>query len=122
MLPVHRIPRDVPFCVLAKSRPKEQRLLRSIVPREGRGVNVVNALTRWTCAAILLAGTWLAAGDSTTVPTHTVTGNLDERARLQAVHDEMRRECGASPTSTRCLRLKREFRQETRNYEKRHPK
>ena len=82
----------------------------------------MNALTRWTCTAILLTGTCLVAADTTTVPTHTVNGNLDERARLQAVHDEMRRECGASPGSARCLRLKREFRQETRNYEKRHPK
>jgi hypothetical protein len=51
-----------------------------------------------------------------------VKGNLDARAHLQAVHDEMKRECGASPDSARCQHLKREFRQEARAYQRRHPK
>jgi hypothetical protein len=62
-----------------------------------------------------------ATGDGV-VPAHTVDGSLDSRARMQAIHAEMQRECGASPGSDRCHRLKREFRQEAKNSQKRRRK
>jgi hypothetical protein len=68
---------------------------------------------------LLSAGAAMAA-DNGTVPVKTVDGNLDARARLQTIHAEMRHECGASPGSARCQRLKREFQQQARNYKKQH--
>lgn len=68
---------------------------------------------------LLVAGAALAA-DQPPVPVRTVDGNLDARARLQTLHAEMRHECGASPGSARCQRLKRAFQQQARNYHKQH--
>lgn len=80
-------------------------------------------ILRWMGIATLCVAASSAFGtDSTSLPGHTVKGNLDARAHLQAVHDEMKRECGASPDSARCQHLKREFRQEARAYQRRHPK
>lgn len=78
---------------------------------------------RWMCIGALFAASASApAEDGAVVPRRTIDGTLDARARLRAVHAEMRHECGASPASARCHRLQREFRQETKNYQKRHPK
>jgi hypothetical protein len=52
------------------------------------------------------------------IPARTVDGNLDSRARMEAVHSEMRRQCGTAPGSARCQRLKRELQQEARNLQK----
>lgn len=83
----------------------------------------MDTLGRWICVGTLLAaGAYAHAADNTLLSGHTVDGNLDEQARLQTVHAAMRRECGATPGSTRCQRLKREFRQEARNSQKRHRK
>jgi hypothetical protein len=68
---------------------------------------------------LLIAGSTLAA-EQTAIPVRTVDGNLDAHARLQTIHAEMRHECGASPSSTRCERLKREFQQQARTYKKQH--
>ena len=68
---------------------------------------------------VLAAGSVLAA-EQPQVPVRTVDGNLDARARLQTIHAEMRHECGASPSSSRCQRLKREFQQQARNCKKQH--
>jgi hypothetical protein len=71
---------------------------------------------------LLLVGVAGYSAEVVIVPAHKVDGNMDARARMQAVHSEMQRECGASPTSARCHRLKREFQQEARNCEKRRRK
>lgn len=51
---------------------------------------------------------------------HSRRGDLNARSHLRAVHAEMTHECGAAPGSPRCHQLKREFRQESRNYRRRH--
>jgi hypothetical protein len=71
---------------------------------------------------LLAAGTLAQGADVIWLPVRMVDGNLNERAHLQAMHSEMRRECGAAPGSPRCRRLQREFQQEARNYQKRHRK
>jgi hypothetical protein len=73
------------------------------------------------CISMLFVmGALACAADTTVVPGRTREGNLDARAHLQAVHAAMQRECGATPGSARCQRLKREFQQEARNYQKQH--
>ena len=75
--------------------------------------------SRTICVAVLLAAGSLAqATDVVFVPGRTVNGSFDSRSRLQLIHREMKRECGASPGSSRCERLKREFQQEARNVRK----
>jgi hypothetical protein len=76
---------------------------------------VVHTMVHWFCATLLVASSWAQAA---TVPVHTVRGTLDSRARMEAVHAEMRRVCGVNPTSARCHRLKREFRQQAKACEK----
>lgn len=78
---------------------------------------------RWMCAGVLVAVAATAYPEDVKVlPSHTVNGALDENARLQTVHDAMTHECGATPNSARCRRLKREFRQEAKNCQKRQHK
>jgi hypothetical protein len=72
------------------------------------------------CIGTIFVASALTAAVSAPVAGHTRRGNLDARAHLQAVHAEMQHECGAAPCSPRCHQLKREFRQETRNYRRRH--
>jgi hypothetical protein len=74
---------------------------------------------RWICVAVLLGvGSLTQAADVVFVPGRTVDGSIDSRSRLQLIHREMKRECGASPGSSRCERLKREFQQEAKNVRK----
>jgi hypothetical protein len=77
-------------------------------------------IVRWLCIGTMFIVGAGARADNSGVPAHARQGDLDARAHLQAVHDEMQRECGAAPGSPRCLRLKREFRQEARNYHRRY--
>ena len=90
-----------------------------------RGSDIVSTMERWMLAGMLVAaGSLSFAADSGagTLPGRSVDGNLDERARMQTIHAEMQRECGAAPGSARCQRLKREFRQEAKICQKRHHK
>ncbi len=77
-------------------------------------------VARWTCVGTLFLFGSLLLADSTVVPGRSRQGDLDAREHLQAVHAEMQHECGVSPGSPRCHQLKREFRQEARNYRRRH--
>ena len=80
----------------------------------------MGALGRLICAGtLLLAGVSGYPAEVVIVPTRNIDGNMDARARMQTVHSEMQRECGASPNSARCRRLKREFQQEAKNCQKR---
>lgn len=73
---------------------------------------VVHAMVQWVFVSVVVAGSWAQAAN--TVPVHTVNGTLDSRARMEAVHAEMDRVCGANPNSARCHRLKREYRQQAK--------
>lgn len=80
---------------------------------------MVGTWGRFICAGtLLLAGVSGYSAEVVIVPTRSVDGNMNARARMKAVHSEMQRECGASPNSARCRRLKREFQQAAKNCQK----
>jgi hypothetical protein len=84
---------------------------------------MVGALGRFICAgALLLPGVTGYSAEVVIVPARNVDGVMGARARMETVHSEMQRECGASPNSARCRRLKREFQQEAKNCQKRQRK
>jgi hypothetical protein len=84
---------------------------------------MVGAFGRIICAGtLLLVGVSGYSAEVVIVPVRNIDGNMDARARMQTVHSEMQRECGASPNSARCHRLKREFQQEAKNCQKRRRK
>ena len=70
-------------------------------------------------ACLFVAVSGLTA-DQAPLPAHTVHGDLNARARLQAIHAEMQHECGASPGSLRCKQLKREFHEQARHVSRQH--
>ena len=109
---------------LALRQPKEQLIPITEVPIVGRTEGaIVGKYGRWMIVGMVFAaGSLAGAADGSVLPGHTVDGNLDSRARMQAVHAEMRRECGANPGGLRCQRLKREFQQEARNCRKHRPR
>jgi hypothetical protein len=78
---------------------------------------VVSTCQRWMMMGLLAVGNAMA-GETATIPVRTVDGNLDAHARLQTIHAAMRRECGASPGSARCQRLRRDFQQQAKHCKK----